>query len=94
MKTLIVAGAVGLSAYLLWLYWQQNKTSSGCGCKDKHDDAGSTSVAAPSMGNMMDEVTADVQTYETSPLKTFNAPDRLIKQTNWPTDDGQKYARG
>lgn len=92
MKTVVVLGATALAAYLLWLAWQNKKGDCGCGGHDQEEVT--APISGSEMGNGGSRVTADVQTYETSPMKTFNRPDRLTIKTMWPTDGRQQFVRG
>jgi hypothetical protein len=97
MKTVVAIGALALSAYLFWMYSKQHKATAkgGCGC-DKEGADGSE-VSAPKAGAEADSIgqgeNSDVARYQTSPLKTFNTPERLIVDTSWPTDGPQAFSR-
>lgn len=91
MKNLLLLGLAVLAGYLVWMYFNKRNISSRCSCGD---DRGLSSTDIAATVTMQPTVSADVQTYETSPLKTFNAPARLIAKSNWPTDNGQAYTRG
>lgn len=99
MKTVVIIGALGVSGYLLWLYYKQNKSSSGCGCGGHDQEDNGSEVAAPKAGAEIiapigTGANVDVARYQTSPLKTFNTPERLIVSAHWPTDAPQAFSRG